>query len=134
MPNFPMRVLKATHNLVDLETCDIAALMQAMESLNSILKELDAKVKKIAHEDEATKLLMTAPGVGAIVALTFRVVAGDPKRFKKSRQVGAYFGLIPKQYSSGETVRQGRISKCGQNEVRILLTESALVLMMRSRS
>ena len=134
MPNFPTRVLKATHNLVDLEARGIAALLQAMESLNTILKELDARVKKIAHDDEATKLLMTAPGVGAIVALTFRVAVGDPKRFKKSRLVGAYFGLTPKQYSSGETVRQGRISKCGQNEVRSLLTESALVLMMRSRS
>ena len=51
-----------------------------------------------------------------IVALTFKTDLGDPTRFKKSESVGTYYGMTPRQYSSGETVRQGGISRCGARE------------------
>ena len=57
----------------------------------------------------------------------------NPKRFGNSRAVGAYFGLTPKQYSSGETKRQGHISKCGSTEMRTLLIEAAMVCLTRSK-
>ena len=133
-PTFPKRTLQAVKNTVDLVAYGIDMLINTIEGLNVAIKTLTEKIEKLAREDERTKLLMTAPGIGAIVALTYRVALGDPQRFKKSRQVGAYFGLTPRQYSSGETVRQGRISKCGQNEMRSLLTEAALILMTRSRN
>jgi transposase len=65
--------------------------------------------------------------------MSFKVEIDDPHRFKKSRDVGAYFGMTPRQYSSGETKRQGHISKCGSSEVRSLLVEAGLVCLTRSR-
>ena len=50
---------------------------------------------------------MTIPGVGMVVAMSYKTDIGDPTRFKKSESVGAYYGMTPRQYSSGETVKRG---------------------------
>ena len=94
---------------------------------------MEKSLKEICKRDEKVKLLMTAPGVGMIVALSYKADIGDPARFKKSESVGAYYGMAPRQYSSGETVRQGSISRCGSKEMRTLLTESAVTLLTRSK-
>lgn len=72
--------------------------------------------------------------MGILTAYTFKVHLGDPRRFKTSKTVGAYFGMTPTQYASGEVQRQGRISKRGSPEVRFLLNESACVLLYRTKS
>jgi transposase len=74
---------------------------------------------------------MTVPGVGPITALSFMVVIDDPTRFKRARNVGAYLGLTPRRYASGEADWQGRISKCGDAMARTYLFEAAGVLLMR---
>lgn len=76
---------------------------------------------------------MTIPGVGPITALTYRVEIDNPCRFQHSRSVGAYLGMTPKQYSSGEIKKQSQISKCGSAEVRTLLIEAATVMLTRSK-
>jgi transposase len=63
--------------------------------------------------DAVCRRLMTAPGVGALVAVTFKTAVDDPGRFRSSRAVGAHFGLTPKRYQSGETDVIGGISKVG---------------------
>ena len=80
---------------------------------------------------QANPLLMTAPGVGAIVALTFVAAVDDPARFRSSKAVGAHFGLTPKKYPSGETDITGRISKIGDASVRTVLDEAANVILTR---
>ena len=65
------------------------------------------------------------PGVGALVALTYRSAVDDPSRFGKSSTVGAYFGLTPKKYQSGETDVTGGVSKVGDAMVRTALFEAA---------
>ena len=65
---------------------------------------------------------MTVPGVGALVAITFTSAVDDPARFRRSRTVGAHFGLTPKKYQSGETDVTGRISKVGDAMVRSAVT------------
>jgi transposase len=75
---------------------------------------------------------MTVPGIGPVTALTYKTEIFDPSRFQDSRTVGAYLGMTPKQYSSGETTKLGRISKCGNGELRFLLTEAGLVILTRS--
>lgn len=112
----------------------IESLLKQQEMLIEEIKILTKKLEKIAREDQQTSRLMTIPGVGAITTLAYIVEVGNPKRFKKSRSVGAYFGMTPRQYSSGETVKQGRTSKCGSSEVRSLLNEAAAVLLTRTRS
>src|SRR4029079_5744684 len=89
------------------------------------LKKITKKVEELAEADEDAKRFMTIPGVGPITALTYKMEIDDPKKFKRSRSVGAYLGMTPKQYSSGETKKQGRISKGGSAETRFLLNEAA---------
>ena len=75
--------------------------------------------------------LMTAPGVGPITALAFKSAIDDPRRFSKSSSVGAYLGLTPRRYQSGEVDRRGRISKCGDILLRNYLFEAANVILNR---
>lgn len=83
---------------------------------------------------EFTKLHreMSTPGVGALVALTYRSAVDDPTRFGKSSTVGAYFGLTPKKYQSGETDRDGGVSKVGDAMVRTALFEAAHIMLTRA--
>ena len=74
---------------------------------------------------------MTAPGVGAIVGLTYVSAIDDHSRFRSSKAVGAHFGLTPKKYQSGETDVTGRISKIGDGSVRTALYEAANVILTR---
>ena len=76
---------------------------------------------------------MTVPGVGVVVALTYRTGVDAPERFSRSRDVGAHFGLTPKRYSSGQTDYDGRISRCGDEMVRTALYQAANVLLHHGR-
>ena len=75
--------------------------------------------------------MTSVPGVGAITALTFATAIDDPERFGRSSDVGAYLGLTPKRYQSGEVDICGRISKAGDPAARSLLFEAANTLMTR---
>lgn len=112
----------------------VEALLTSYEKLASEISTLDKMIKELAEDDEDVKLLTTVPGVGLITALSFKVAIDDPNRFKDSRQVGAYLGLTPKQYSSGEVSRQGGISKCGNAAVRSLLVEAGTVMLTRTKA
>src|ERR1700746_157454 len=74
---------------------------------------------------------MTAPGVGAIVGLTYVSAIDDPSRFRSSKAVGAHFGMTPKKYQSGETDITGRISKIGDKGVRTALYEAAHIILTK---
>jgi transposase len=112
----------------------IKSLIASFEKVNQEIKELEAHLEKLAQEDPDISLLMTIPGVGKITAFTFKTYLGDAKRFKSSRSVGAYFGMTPSQYSSGEMHRQGRISKRGSNEVRAVLNDASTVMLYLTKS
>src|SRR5205814_6814569 len=73
------------------------------------------------RDDPVCRRLMTAPGVGAVVALTYRATVDQPQRFVHSRAVGAHVGLTPKRYQSGEVDYDGRVSKCGDALLRTML-------------
>ena len=75
---------------------------------------------------------MTVPGVGAIVAVTYKTAIDDPVRFRKSKDLGPYFGLTPSKYQSGEVDRTGRITKVGDVMVRTALFEAAHVILTRA--
>jgi transposase len=74
---------------------------------------------------------MTVPGVGPLVAITFKSAVDDPRRFARSRVQGAYFGLTPRKYQSGETDVTGAISRVGDAMVRMALYEAANVMLSR---
>jgi transposase len=75
--------------------------------------------------------LMMIPGVGPVVALTYRATVDVPARFRKSKAVGAVFGLTCSKYQSGEIDRSGRISRCGDEMMRVMLYEAAQSMLIR---
>lgn len=107
------------------------ALLKARAVLTEELRGFERQVRAMAREDERARRLMTTPGVGVLVALTFVSAIDQTERFRSSRMVGAHFGLTPKKYQSGETDRSGRISKIGDVGVRSALYEAANVILMR---
>ncbi len=84
------------------------------------------------RDDPVCRRLMTAPGVGAVVALTYRATVDQPQRFLHSRAVGAHVGLTPKRYQSGEVDYDGGVSKCGDALLRTMLYEAAHSLLIHS--
>jgi transposase len=107
------------------------ALLAARAALGEQLSKLEKRVRSLARQDRRVRRLMSAPGVGAIVALTFVAAIDDPARFRSSKAVGAHFGLTPKKYQSGETDVTGRISKIGDAGVRTMLYEAANVILTK---
>jgi transposase len=107
------------------------ALLAAREVLRAQLCGLEKRLRDQAREDERARLLMTTPGVGVIVALTFVAAVDDPARFGSSKAVGAHFGLTPRRYQSGATNVTGHISKVGDASVRTALYEAANVILTR---
>ncbi len=121
-----IRALVAGHATLEVVASSLLAVHEAL------LREFgtfEKRVRAIARDDARVRLLMSAPGVGAIVALTY--ASADPKRFKSSKAVGAHFGLTPKKYQSGETDVSGRISKTGDASVRTALYEAAHIILTR---
>jgi transposase len=104
--------------------CARAALLRAFNGF-------EKRVRVMARHDVKARLLMSTPGVGAIVALTYASAIDDPARFKSSKSAGAHFGMTPKKYQSGETDYSGRISKIGDSCVRTGLYEAAHVILTR---
>jgi transposase len=98
-----------------------AALLAARAVLRREFNALEKRVRTTARGDARTRLLMSTPGVGPIVALTFASAIDDPGRFKSSKRVGCHFGMTPRKYKSGETDITGRISKIGDGGVRTAL-------------
>lgn len=92
---------------------------------------IDKKLRQFSRSNEVCQRLMSVPGVGLVTAIAFMTAVDDPHRFKRSSSVGAYFGLTPRRYQSGEVDRVGRISKCGDQRVRSYLYEAAGVLLTR---
>ena len=74
---------------------------------------------------------MSAPGVGVLVALAYVSVVDAPERFARSSSVGAYIGLTPRRYQSGEEDYTGHISRCGDKLLRTYLYEAAGIILHR---
>ena len=115
---------------------DMALLVEPLLIVRRVLRDqlaiLHRSLLAIVRDDEVCRRLMSIPGVGPVVALTFRASVDVPARFKNSKAVGAAFGLTPSKYQSGEINRSGAISKCGDEMVRAMLYEAAHIMLVRS--
>ena len=105
------------------------ALLAVHEVLLRKLNGFETQVRKLTRSDSRVRLLMTAPGVGVIVGLTYVAAIDDPARFSSSKSVGPHFGMTPRKYQSGETDITGRISKTGDKGVRAVLYEAAHIIL-----
>jgi transposase len=123
-----IRELVAGHPSLEVIT---SALLSVRTVLRRQFNEFERRLRAIARTDTRARLLMTTPGVGVIVGLTFACAIDDPSRFKSSKAAGAYFGMTPTRYQSGETDYSGRISKHGDGSVRAVLYEAAHLILTR---
>ena len=100
-------------------------LLKLLDELDGSITALDGAVCQEANTRPAVRRLMTHPGVGPITALAFTLTLGPAERFRRGKQVASYFGLIPREHSSGGKQHLGHISKQGSSFVRGLLVEAA---------
>jgi len=128
---FEARVRELIENLSDL-----AVLIEPLLVVRRVLREqldiLHRRLLAIVRDDEVCRRLMTVPGVGPVVALTYRATVDVPARFRKSKSVGAMFGLTCSRDQSGERDRPGAISRCGDEMMRTALYEAAQVMLVHS--
>jgi transposase len=111
-------------------------MMDAMLSARAALwleyTKLHALVIRWVSKHEVCRRFMEIPGVGPVAAMTFLTAIDDPSRFKRSRDVAAYFGLTSKRWQSGTSIDiNGRISKAGDPDARRALYEAASALLVR---
>jgi transposase len=111
----------------------LQAILDPMLTVRRVVREqytvLHKRMLALARADNVCALLMSAPGIGPFVALTYRAAIDEPARFQRSRSVGAHFGLAPRTHQSGEIDRRGKITKNGDETLRSALFEAALVLL-----
>lgn len=108
-------------------------LLAARQKLREMFTKLHRKLLSIARDDEVCRRLMSVPGVGPVVSLAFVATIDVPARFKNSKTVGPSLGLTPALKQSGESLRVGRVSLCGDEMTRALLYEAAQVMLTRAR-
>jgi transposase len=131
-PAFAEQVTSGSQGVAGLAGA-MTGLLAARNAVLAAIVAIDRDLKRLARASEACRRLMTIPGVGQLTALAFVAAIDDPERFRRSRDVGAYLGLVPRRYQSGEVDYTGSISKCGDRRVRTLLYEAANVMLTRYR-
>lgn len=123
-----------THKLVSeilkRSTCDeltiaIKAYWQIWKSLAQEIKNIEKELKKQSQTDPHESTYRSAPGVGALSARILSNELGNMAQFDNERQLFSYMGLTPCEFSSGEAIRRGHISKQGNSRLRAILVEAA---------
>src|SRR3974390_33441 len=128
---FEARIKELVENQPDLAEL-VEPLLIVLRALREQIVVLHRRLLAIVRDDEVCRSLMKTPGVGPVVALTYRATVDVPARFRKSKAVGAVFGLTCSKYQSGEIDWSGRISRCGDEMMRVMLYEAAQS-MLRSK-
>src|SRR6202048_2270109 len=121
---FEGRIKELVENLPDLAVL-VEPLLIVRRALRAQLVIPHPRLLAIVRDDAVCRRLMTTPGVGPVVALTYRATVDVPARFRTSKSVGAVFGLTCSKYQSGEVDRSRRISRCGDEMMRVMLYEAA---------
>ncbi|MGR8953527.1 MAG: IS110 family transposase [Gammaproteobacteria bacterium] len=107
----------------------LALWRQSIDAAEVLRKEITARTQ----QDTVCRRLMSVPGVGPLTAAAYLATIDDPERFQRSDQVGAYLGLVPSVYQSGDIDYRGRITKEGDGLLRWLLVEAAHSLLSHTR-
>jgi transposase len=97
--------------------------LEALDTAERLLGEVEKKLNELNRASAGAQLLQTIPGVGPRLSEALVTALDKPERFKRGKEVGAYFGMVPKQFQSGESQRLGRITRAGNRNVRSLLVE-----------
>ena len=95
------QALKASEGVAGLSAA-MRGLIAARTAVMTAVAAIDADMRRMTRASAACSRLMTIPGVGQLTALAFVAAIDDPSRIRRSRDVGAYLGLVPRRYQSGE--------------------------------
>jgi transposase len=106
----------------------LTPVLTTLEALGAVIAAQDAETTHRAAADPIVQRLMTVPGVGPIVGLTFRAVIDDVTRFADAQQCTAYLGLVPREASSGARQLKGAITKAGPSSLRVALIQASWVM------
>jgi transposase len=128
---FEMRILELVDGNAILEAV-IGSMLAVRAALQTEFARLHRALLVVVRADPICRQLMSVPGVGASVAITFKSGVDDPTRFRRSRDIGPHFGLTPRKYQSGELDVTGSITKVGDRMVRTALYEAASVMLTRT--
>lgn len=108
----------------------LTPLLEVIEQVDAQIKVYDQQIKQSAMRDyPETQYLTSVYGVSHLTALAFILTIDDPGRFARSREVGPYLGLVPRQDQSGQTDKQLPITKAGDSYLRRLLVGSAQCIL-----
>jgi transposase len=112
----------------------IAPLVTAITALTAQIAALDQALAQLVRTDAVAQRACTTPGIGPVTAITYGAVVDDVARFGSAKEVRAYLGLVPREWSSGEHCQRGRITKAGHRRLRALLVEAAWSILRSERA
>ena len=126
-----VRVLDATSNdLTDHARVVLRQLHDELLAVEDRIGRISTEIKNIADADDAARRLMTVPGIGPLGATAILAAVGDPRRFKRARDIPAWLGLVPRQHSTGGKQTLLGIAKRGSSYLRTLIVHGARSVMM----
>src|SRR6516225_3593215 len=116
-------------------------MVRILEDLSGDWRRLDTRIEgltgeitALAHQDAGCERLMTVPGIGPIISRAMVAAIGTGDVFAKGRDFGAWLGLVPKQFSTGDRTILGKVSKRGNRYLRVLFVQAAWVVLIRPQS
>jgi transposase len=109
----------------------VGPLLTVWRTVRDQIAGLDRQIMTAAKEDPTCRLLMTCPGVGAVIAMSFSAAVEALGHFRRSRSVGAYLGMTPRRHQSGEIDHNAGVSKRGDRLLRSYLFEAAACLVLK---
>ena len=137
VPEGPRAAIKTTTESLDqlheLMQPSVMAVLAELQQLQQRIKDLESQLKRIANDDIVVQRFMQVSGVGLLTATAMRAAVQKPDQFKNGRQLAAWLGLTPREYSSGNQRYLGRISKRGDKYLRMLLVHGARSVMARTK-
>mgnify|MGYP001084769393 CR=1 FL=1 len=142
--NFGLKMGKISKGRYEERVCELVdgnpmltaaagPILAVRSTLRQELARLERLLRDHAKSDPVCRQLMTMPGVGALVALTFKSSIDDPDRFRSSRDVGPWVGLTPKRHQSGEWDVVSQITKAGDTSLRAALFQAVTVMLNRGK-
>ena len=126
-----LRELHFEHEVVKVS---FNTLIDLYEYLGNQMKKISKEVIALSQSDKYShkiKLLRSVPGIGILIAMELLVELPDIERFKTADGIASYMGLTPSEYSTGQYVHHGRITRCGNTRARTCLVESSWQLIFR---
>ena len=129
-----LRAVTLLEDLPGWANAVIGDLLSEMHRLDERIAQYDKHIAQIARQDERARQLMQRPGIGETTATALVAMIGNGHDFKNGRQLSAWVGLVPGQYSSGGKPRLGRITKAGDPYLRSLLVLGARSVLAAAKN